>query len=61
VPQAVPEVRACARIVTKAGGGQGAAREVAELILRARGVWDDLVTQYLMERGDVEARSSRAR
>lgn len=61
VPGAVPEVRACARVVTKLGGGQGAVREVAELILRPRGVWDDLVTDYLVERGDVEARSSRPR
>jgi len=51
VPAAVPEVRACARVITTAGGGRGAVREVAELILRARGVWDDLVTKYLAERG----------
>jgi 3-deoxy-D-manno-octulosonate 8-phosphate phosphatase (KDO 8-P phosphatase) len=61
VPAAVPEVRACAHVVTTLGGGQGAVREVAELILRPRGVWDDLVTSYLVERGDVEARSSRTR
>jgi 3-deoxy-D-manno-octulosonate 8-phosphate phosphatase (KDO 8-P phosphatase) len=51
VPAAVPEIRACAQVITTAGGGHGAVREVAELILRARGVWDDLVTKYLAERG----------
>jgi 3-deoxy-D-manno-octulosonate 8-phosphate phosphatase (KDO 8-P phosphatase) len=61
VPGAVPEVRACARVVTQAGGGHGAVREVAELILRARGVWDNLVTEYLAERGDDARRSARAR
>jgi len=61
VPAAVPEVRACARVITTAGGGQGAVREVAELILRARGVWDDLVTKYLAERGDDARRSAPAR
>ena len=61
VPAAVPEVRARARVVTRAPGGHGAVREVAELILRARGVWDDLVTEYLVERGDDARRPARAR
>ena len=61
VPGAVPEVRARARMITQAGGGQGAVREVAEVILRARGAWDDLVTDYLVERGDDARRSARAR
>ena len=61
VPAAVPEVRACARVVTTAGGGHGAVREVAELILRARGVWDDVINEYLAERGDEARRSARAR
>jgi len=61
VPAAVPEIRACARVITTAGGGHGAVREVAELILRARGVWDDLVTKYLAERGDDARRSAPAR
>ena len=60
VANAVPEVKAAARLVTAAAGGQAAVREVAELILKARGAWEDLVQQYLQERGDVEARSSRA-
>jgi 3-deoxy-D-manno-octulosonate 8-phosphate phosphatase (KDO 8-P phosphatase) len=40
VPNARPEVRAAARYVTTAPGGQGAVREIAETILQARGVWD---------------------
>ena len=51
VANACPEVLAAADIVTKAEGGWGAGREVAELILRARGSWDDLVRGYLAERG----------
>ena len=46
VANAVPEVHALARYVTRAGGGQGAVREVAEVILRARGVWDELLEEY---------------
>jgi len=61
VPGAVPEVRAIARVVTKAAAGHGAVREAAELILRARGVWDDLVTDYLAERGDDARRPARSR
>jgi 3-deoxy-D-manno-octulosonate 8-phosphate phosphatase (KDO 8-P phosphatase) len=60
VANAVPEVKAAARLVTAAAGGEAAVREVAETILKARGVWDDLVQRYLQERGNVEARSGRA-
>jgi 3-deoxy-D-manno-octulosonate 8-phosphate phosphatase (KDO 8-P phosphatase) len=60
VANAVPEVKAAARLVTAAAGGDAAVREVAETILKARGVWDDLVQRYLQERGNVEARSGRA-
>ena len=61
VPNAVAEVKAAVRLVTTAAGGQAAAREVAEIILKARGVWDDLVQQYLLERGDVETPADRPR
>jgi 3-deoxy-D-manno-octulosonate 8-phosphate phosphatase (KDO 8-P phosphatase) len=37
------EVRERADFVTLAAGGQGAVREMAERVLRARGAWDDLV------------------
>lgn len=61
VANAVPEVKAAARIVTAAAGGAGAAREVAETILKARGEWNDAIQKYLQRRGDVEARPSGAR
>ena len=61
VANAVPEVRAVARHVTAAAGGHGAVREVVERILRARGVWDDLVNAYLAERSDEARRSAPAR
>jgi 3-deoxy-D-manno-octulosonate 8-phosphate phosphatase (KDO 8-P phosphatase) len=41
-----PEVKRSAMAVTDAAGGAGAVREVAELILRARGVWDELLKKY---------------
>src|SRR6267143_65063 len=59
VANAVPEVKAAAALVTRRSGGDGAVREVAETILKARRVWNDLVQQYLQERGDVEALSPR--
>lgn len=59
VANAVPEVKAAAALVTRRAGGDGAVREVAETILKARGVWEDLVQQYLLERGDVEAPAPR--
>lgn len=47
VSDAAPEVRALATHVTRAGGGQGAVRELIETILRAKNRWDDLVQTYL--------------
>jgi len=61
VPNAVAEVKAAARVVTRAPGGQGAVREVAELILRARGEWQGLLTKYFVERGDVAHGAQRSR
>ena len=61
VHNACAEVRAAAKFVTEASGGQGAAREAAELILKARGEWDQRVRTYLTERGDVAERSTQAR
>ena len=47
VADAVAEVRERAHYVTTAKGGNGAIREVVELILKAQGRWDDLVKSYL--------------
>jgi 3-deoxy-D-manno-octulosonate 8-phosphate phosphatase (KDO 8-P phosphatase) len=41
-----PEVKRNARHVTQSAGGQGAVREVAELLLKAQGHWDDLLRKY---------------
>jgi 3-deoxy-D-manno-octulosonate 8-phosphate phosphatase (KDO 8-P phosphatase) len=46
VADAVDEVKAVAHLVTQRSGGQGAVREVIELILRAQGHWDTLLERY---------------
>jgi len=60
VANAVPEVQAVARVQLSRFGGRGAVREFAEMLLRARGVWDDVVGRYVAERSGevVEARQS---
>lgn len=46
VSDAVEEVKQVAHVVTLHAGGQGAVREVIELILRAQGQWDLLLERY---------------
>jgi 3-deoxy-D-manno-octulosonate 8-phosphate phosphatase (KDO 8-P phosphatase) len=46
VADAVDEVKAAAHLVTQRPGGQGAVRELIELILRAQGHWDTLLEHY---------------
>ena len=43
VPEARPEVLAQAQFVTGRSGGFGAARDVIEELLKARGVWQSVV------------------
>jgi 3-deoxy-D-manno-octulosonate 8-phosphate phosphatase (KDO 8-P phosphatase) len=50
VANAVPEVRAAATWHTQRKGGDGAVRELAEALLRARGEYDALVQRYVHER-----------
>jgi 3-deoxy-D-manno-octulosonate 8-phosphate phosphatase (KDO 8-P phosphatase) len=50
VANAVPEIKAIARVCLTRSGGRGAAREFAELLLRARGEWDEIVERYVIER-----------
>ena len=52
VGNAVAEVRALAKFSTKRSGGDGAVREFAEALLKARGEWDHVVNRYLVDRGD---------
>ncbi|MET0624830.1 MAG: HAD hydrolase family protein [Pyrinomonadaceae bacterium] len=47
VADATPDTRAAAHHVTRLPGGAGAVREVCELILKAQGRWDELMTRYL--------------
>lgn len=46
---AAPEVLAVVHVVLDAKGGHGAAREVVERVLKARGEWDRLVAGYSLE------------
>jgi 3-deoxy-D-manno-octulosonate 8-phosphate phosphatase (KDO 8-P phosphatase) len=46
VADAAIEARERAHYVTKLAGGQGAVREVIELILKAQGRWDELTADY---------------
>ncbi|HCV22144.1 MAG TPA: HAD hydrolase family protein [Candidatus Latescibacteria bacterium] len=46
VANARQEVKAAADYVTEARGGDGAVREVIELILRARGEWQGVLDRY---------------
>jgi 3-deoxy-D-manno-octulosonate 8-phosphate phosphatase (KDO 8-P phosphatase) len=49
VGNAVAEVRAVASYVTRATGGHGAVREVAEALLKARGEWPGILERYFTE------------
>lgn len=40
------EVKRCAHYVTEQPGGQGAVREVVELILQAQGHWEEILRKY---------------
>ena len=40
------EVKSAAKVVTDAAGGAGAVRETVEILLKARGVWDELLKKY---------------
>ena len=50
VGNAVAEVRAACAVQLTRTGGHGAVREFVELLLKARGEWDELVEQYVLER-----------
>jgi 3-deoxy-D-manno-octulosonate 8-phosphate phosphatase (KDO 8-P phosphatase) len=46
VPAAPEYIRARAAYVTRAGGGEGAVREVADLVLHARGLLDAVIARH---------------
>jgi len=45
VPDANQDVKKCAHYVTRKKGGQGAVREVIEMILKAQGKWEKIVEE----------------
>ena len=47
VANAAPELKAISHYVTNARGGEGAAREVVELILKAQGKWEEAIPKAL--------------
>jgi len=50
VANAREEVKAEAHYVTEHRGGEGAARDAIEYILKAQGTWEEAVQQYISER-----------
>jgi 3-deoxy-D-manno-octulosonate 8-phosphate phosphatase (KDO 8-P phosphatase) len=46
VADAEDEVRAVAMMITKMRGGRGAVREVCDFILKAKGIWQDILDGY---------------
>jgi len=58
VANASAEAKAVAAYQTRASGGRGAVRELAEVVLRARGEWNRLMEEYLNERDPERARGA---
>lgn len=46
VANARPEVKASAHYTTQTPGGQGAIREVVEILLKSQGLWDQFLNHY---------------
>lgn len=46
VSNASPEIKESASYITTKHGGRGAVREVAELILKSQGKWEDIIKFY---------------
>jgi 3-deoxy-D-manno-octulosonate 8-phosphate phosphatase (KDO 8-P phosphatase) len=45
VGDAVPEVKKAAHYTTKAVAGHGAIREAVELILKSKGIWEEMINK----------------
>ena len=54
VGNAVPEVRAVSRLRLNRSGGRGAVREFAEILLKARGEWEQVWEEYVASRSRPE-------
>ncbi|CCK80358.1 KdsC family phosphatase [Desulfobacula toluolica] len=48
VPEAPEEVKKHSDIITIQKGGRGAVREICDNILKAKGLWDIILNQYLL-------------
>jgi 3-deoxy-D-manno-octulosonate 8-phosphate phosphatase (KDO 8-P phosphatase) len=46
VADACEEAKANALFITKNGGGKGAVREVADFLLKAKGLWDGIIDEH---------------
>jgi 3-deoxy-D-manno-octulosonate 8-phosphate phosphatase (KDO 8-P phosphatase) len=46
VADADDEVKKKARMITKKAGGQGAVREICDLLLKAKGLWKGILDGY---------------
>jgi 3-deoxy-D-manno-octulosonate 8-phosphate phosphatase (KDO 8-P phosphatase) len=55
VADACAELLAAAAVVTSLPGGRGAVRELIERMLRARGGWERIVSEYTTARAGVDA------
>ena len=55
VGNAVPEVKAVAKLRLTREGGRGAVREFAEKLLEARGQWAEVTARYVAERSVLPA------
>ena len=47
VSNAVEDVKQASHYITKRAGGHGAVREVIDMILKAKGLWDHVLQRYL--------------
>ena len=52
VGNAVPEVKRACAVRLERTGGRGAIREFAELLLKARGQWQEVTERYVRERSE---------
>ena len=59
VANAVPEIRDVAAFTLTRAGGSGAVREFAELLLRARGQWEEVAERYVSTGANAELETGR--
>ena len=45
-PNAIEEVKNSSHYITRKEGGQGAVREIIDIILKSQGLWDKAISSY---------------